>query len=104
VRSQSPISSREPDSDRPARARDFWLHFPAEKRRAPELELDTPAVVVVFDGPTTVPVLTGGTNGQAPVAQVRLNDVVCVYLPPSEMYPCGEPLVYAGVNLEGFTP
>ena len=86
------------------RTRDFWLHFPGEKRSAPELDRDTPATVVIFDGPTTVAVVSAPTNGQASVNSIRANNVVCVYLPPSKMYPYGEPMVYADVNLEGFTP
>lgn len=86
------------------RTRDFWQRFPNETRRAPELDRDTPATVIVFDGPTTIAVVTGVTNGQTSVGSVRVNNVVCVFLPPSELYPYGEPLVYSGVNLEGFTP
>jgi hypothetical protein len=73
------------------RARDFWSHFPAAPREAPELEVDTPVFVVVFDGPTMV-------RGAV------LDDVVCVLMPPSDLYPQGEPLVYHDVPRDGFRP
>jgi hypothetical protein len=73
------------------RARDFWSHFPAAPREAPELEVDTPVFVVVFDGPTMV-------RGAV------LDDVVCVLMPPSDLHPQGEPLVYHDVPRDGFRP
>lgn len=88
-------------------ARDFWKHFP-HALAAPELQADTPAFVVVFDGPTTVtamhapdPNVDDSAIGVQPEV---LDNVVCVYLPPSEYYPYGEMLVYANVSRQDFTP
>jgi hypothetical protein len=82
-------------------ARDFWTRFPAAPRGAPELEVDTPVFVVVFDGVTDVAVLAGPGGG---LTAARLPDVVCVLMPASSLYPDGEPLVYYNVSREGFTP
>lgn len=85
-------------------ARDFWKHFPQASRLAPELEVDTPAFVVVFDGPTRMTALSGmDTDASGGMTQVVLQDVVCVLLPASDMYPDGETLVYYGVSREGFS-
>jgi hypothetical protein len=91
-------------------ASEFWDHFPLAPRGAPELEVDTPVYVVVFEGPTAVAVLgqmPGPEPSDAsyvPLETVLLNDVVCVYMPPSAMYPEGEPLVYYNVPRAGFVP
>lgn len=84
-------------------AREFWVHFPAASRQAPELEVDTPVFVVVFDGPVEVAGL-GGVDAQAGVRTATLTNVVCVLKPPSPLYPDGEPLVYYNVPLDGFKP
>lgn len=84
-------------------AREFWVHFPAASRQAPELDVDTPVYVVVFDGPVEVAGL-GGVDAQAGVRTTTLTNVVCVLKPPSALYPDGEPLVYYDVPLDGFKP
>lgn len=82
----------------------FWKLFPNEHKAAPELDRDTPVMVVVFDGPTAVGVLAGPDDEGPAVRSVTLDNVVCVYMPPSDLYPYGEPLVYYDVNLDGFAP
>lgn len=58
-----------------ARARDLQDHYP-HMLRTPELETDSPAFVVDFDGETTLPLMM--TNPRAPKASAYTN-VVCVY-------------------------
>lgn len=84
-------------------AREFWAHFPAASRQAPELNVETPVFVVVFDGPVEVTGLSG-VNADSGLQTATLTNVVCVLMPPSALYPDGEPLIYYDVPLEGFRP
>jgi len=84
-----------------SQAREFWAHFPSAPRLAPELNVDTPVFVVVFDGPVAVTGL-GGVNDSSGLQTATLTNVVCVLMPPSALYPDGEPLIYYDVPLEGF--
>ena len=80
------------------RARDFWTRFP-NAGRAPELELDESAFVLVFDGPATHVLLTNPTTaGQSQRLSPRTRDsVVCVVVG-------GVPNLYSNVNETGFVP
>ncbi len=87
-----------------SRARDFWTHFPNAARPAPELEVESPAYVVVFDGPTHVTGLSTRKGGSDGLTTQLLDGVVCVLLPPNDLLPDGETLVYYGVSTQGFRP
>jgi hypothetical protein len=81
------------------RARDFWKHFPAAGR-APELETDDPAFVVVYDGLDPFP-HTGGLRGPGETAPPRqrrsgVTDL-CVFVG-------GSTNVYSDVPTVGFSP
>jgi hypothetical protein len=79
------------------RARDFWSRFPFAGR-APELETDQPAFVVVFNGPASHFVVGTWIEGQGP--DVRLDateNTVCVVAG-------GETNVYFNVDMAGFSP
>ena len=68
-----------------SRARDFWTHFPNAARPAPELEVESPAYVVVFDGPTHVTGLSTRKGGSDGLTTQLLDGVVCVLLPPNDL-------------------
>jgi hypothetical protein len=85
------------------RARDLWLHIPGFLK-APELETDDPAHVVVYDGQvrlaTTGSDLNGGSAGGAAAAASRsqlIDNVVCVAI-------AGVPTYYSSVDLTTVTP
>jgi hypothetical protein len=81
-----------------AHARDFWLRFPAAGK-APELDVDDPAFVVVFDGPATQPLMAPAPDSSSGVAltSATRDNVVCVVI-------AGEPNLYSGVDMAGFKP
>lgn len=83
--------------DLPA-ARLFWTRFP-NAGRAPELEVDQPATIFVFDGPTTHPLMLAPDDpgGAVVVTRAVRDRVVCVYVD-------GVPNVYSNVDLRGFVP
>lgn len=73
VRGNSVLTSFELSS-----AKLFWTRFP-HAGMAPELEVDSPAYVVVFDGPATH-LLMGPTraDGKAAIRPATRENVVCV--------------------------
>jgi len=75
-----------------AQARRIWTYLPAMKQ-APELEVDTPASIVLYSGATR-----GVSLGPAGTLRRDENTgVVCVILMS------GEIVVYANVSRSGFT-
>ncbi len=78
-----------------SRARDFWQHFP-RALRAPELEVDSPAFVVAFDGPTRLD-LWLGARSKPLEASVTRDGVVCVVVD-------GIPNMYSGIDFTDFRP
>lgn len=83
------------------RARDFWVRFPSAGL-APELEVDDPAFVVVFDGPASHPVIGPGpdpesADGLAVTPQLTRDHVVCVVVK-------GAISIYSDVSFVGFQP
>ena len=76
-------------------ARDIWQHIPGFLK-APELERDDPAFVVVADRPVFLPT-TGGDLGGAGRPRVADADVVCVAIK-------GEPTYYTSVDLRVVRP
>jgi hypothetical protein len=80
-----------------SRARDFWKHFPAAGK-APELEVDDPAFIVVYDG---IHEFAHMGNPRAETAAPRqsragLTDL-CVFVG-------GSTNVYTDVSTVGFSP
>jgi hypothetical protein len=73
-----------------SRARDFWLHFP-HAGLAPELEIDRPATVVVFDGPIEI----ASMRAVGSTAPKTYSNVVCVVVD-------GERTLYANVDFTDF--
>ena len=77
-------------------ARDLWAHIPGFLG-APELEVDAPAQVVVYDGPVQVdgpgrPRLPNSSAGPR-----KVSNVVCVAI-------AGEPTYYVSVDLAVVRP
>jgi hypothetical protein len=82
-----------------SRARDFWKHFPAAGK-APELEVDDPAFIVVYDGVHEFPHMGRfrGPGETAPPRQRRVGFTdLCVFV-------AGSPNVYTDVPTVGFSP
>jgi hypothetical protein len=81
-------------------ARDFPKYFPNEKRRAPELERDSRALVVVFRGEVDLTEVVAakfdGAGNRTPVVR---NNVVCVALDP-DAFP-NDINLYYDVDLRG---
>lgn len=81
------------------KAREFWTHFP-KAGKAPELETESSAFVVVFSGPTSLVVAAApppdGTIGPAVTTAVR-DGVVCVVVGDVPTY-------YSGIDFDGFVP
>lgn len=80
------------------RARDFWTRFP-NAGTAPELESDTAAFVIVFDGPITLPGLGYPLPGESGVTvrNAVYKDVICVVTN-------GHGTIYVNVDMRGFVP
>jgi hypothetical protein len=77
-------------------ASSFWSHFP-NALQAPELEVDTPAYVVVFSGPVKL-VIAGNPNGAGgSLQQATFDHVVCVLVGDT-------PNFYYNVDTTGFQP
>lgn len=82
-----------------AHGRDFWTHFP-NAGKAPELEVEAAAYVVVFDGPAVHPLMVPNPDPDGTQPAIRLSkrdNVVCVVIDES-MY------LYSNVNTTGFMP
>jgi hypothetical protein len=79
------------------RARDFWSRFPTAGR-APELETDQPAFVVVFNGPASHFVVGTWIAGQDPDVRLGLSEKTVCVVAGSEVN------VYANVDMAGFRP
>jgi hypothetical protein len=82
-----------------SRARDFWKHFPAAGK-APELEVDDPAFVVVYDGIHEFPLMGNPRRAgeTAPPRQRRVGFTdLCVFVG-------GSTIVYSDVSTVGFSP
>ena len=75
-----------------AHARDLWNHIPGFLG-APELEVDDPAHVVVYNGPMRI-AITGKPGASA---QQLFEHVVCVAIG-------GEPTYYSSVDLSVVNP
>jgi hypothetical protein len=73
-------------------ARDLWAHIPGFLG-APELEVDDPAHVVVYDGPVAIDI-TGRPRAHGPQT---FDHVVCVAIH-------GEQTYYSSVDLSVVTP
>jgi hypothetical protein len=79
------------------RARDFWKHFPAAGK-APELEVDDPAFVVVYDGVQRFPHMGNPRGETAPPRQERSGFTdLCVFVG-------GSTNIYTDVSTVGFNP
>ena len=87
-----------------AHARDYRTHIP-RMGRAPELETDDPAFVVIFRGSVTLPEVGApppAGSGDAPVSQgsgvaaVAETGVICVVTD-------GQPDFYTNVDWTGYT-
>jgi len=80
-----------------SQASDFWTHFP-NALEAPELRVDTPAFVVVFDEPVRL-AITGNPHGRSTgtIERVAFDHVVCVLIGES-------PNFYFNVDTTGFKP
>jgi hypothetical protein len=73
-----------------ARARDWAAHFPAERRRSPELETDAPAHVIVFSAPF-----------YGPFGNIYPASVVCVVQDASD--PAVRVNLYPDLAIDGVT-
>ena len=81
-------------------ARDLWQHIPGFLK-APELEVDAPAHVVVYDGPVTLAVSAGSLTrpgaGPGDFVDRDYENVVCVAIG-------GDPTYYSSVDLSVVKP
>lgn len=78
-----------------AHARDLWDHIPGFLK-APELEVDDPAHVVVYDGPVVMEAHGRPRQDNTP-GPMRIDHVVCVAI-------AGDPTYYTSVDLSVVTP